>query len=224
VHASISDEGLRERKKRLTSETIIRVALDLFESQGFRATTLTQIAEAAQIVPSTLYAYFKSKEDILFSVHDAVRASITDRIVDRPANETAAEAIAAWIAEVQPAIIEGTSKTNQAIINSDPELRNSERLRLAFQEDEFAKAFATELRKRPDELEPRLMASVVMNVFLTIWQWWIPQQDDGHLDMRELTNLEITYITSLIRAAEDVLKSMPNPRLVLAGDHRRKTG
>lgn len=59
--------GLRERKKQQTRERIIDVALELCESQGFEATTVEQIADAADVSPRTVNRYFESKEDIVIA-------------------------------------------------------------------------------------------------------------------------------------------------------------
>lgn len=59
--------GLRERKKAKTREAIQHEALRLFRLQGYEATTVEQIAEAAEISPSTLFRYFGSKEDLVLT-------------------------------------------------------------------------------------------------------------------------------------------------------------
>lgn len=64
-------EGLRERKKRETSARIIKKGLQLFVKNGYEATTLDAIAEAAGISRRTFFYYFKSKEDILLTAHDS---------------------------------------------------------------------------------------------------------------------------------------------------------
>jgi AcrR family transcriptional regulator len=56
--------GLRERKKAKTRAAIQRHALRLFREQGYEATTVSQIAEAAEISPSTFFRYFPTKEDV----------------------------------------------------------------------------------------------------------------------------------------------------------------
>ena len=59
--------GLRERKKTQTRRAIRRAAFELFTVQGFAATTVEQIAEAAQVSPRTFYRYFSVKEAVLIS-------------------------------------------------------------------------------------------------------------------------------------------------------------
>ncbi|MEV4014561.1 TetR family transcriptional regulator [Nonomuraea angiospora] len=61
----MSDGGLRERKKARTREAILREAFRLFRERGYNATTVEQIAEAAEISPATFFRYFPTKEHLV---------------------------------------------------------------------------------------------------------------------------------------------------------------
>lgn len=59
--------GLRERKKARTRATIQHHAVRLFREQGYDATTVEQVAAAAEVAPSTVFRYFPTKEDLVVS-------------------------------------------------------------------------------------------------------------------------------------------------------------
>jgi len=64
------DASRRERKKQLTRQRIVSVAVRLFEERGYEKTSVAQIAEAADIDPKTFFNYFPSKDEVLFSELD----------------------------------------------------------------------------------------------------------------------------------------------------------
>jgi AcrR family transcriptional regulator len=59
--------GLRDRKKIQTRRAIRNEAMRLIEENGYANTTVEQIAEAAEVSPSTFFRYFPSKEMVLMA-------------------------------------------------------------------------------------------------------------------------------------------------------------
>ncbi|MEU8896976.1 TetR/AcrR family transcriptional regulator [Nocardia sp. NPDC048505] len=76
--------GLRERKKQQTRARIIEVALDLCDEHGFEATTVEQIADAADVSPRTVNRYFEIKEDIILGPVEDFGEAVAGRLRAQP--------------------------------------------------------------------------------------------------------------------------------------------
>ena len=74
--------GLRERKKARTRAAIREHALRLFREQGYQATTVEQIAAAAEVSPSTFFRYFPTKEDVV--LRDDMDTRMVEAFVRQP--------------------------------------------------------------------------------------------------------------------------------------------
>ena len=82
-HSSkIGEEGLRERKRRETLKRITDAGMSLFLNKGYEATTLDDIAAAADISRRTFFYYFKSKDDILISMQSGMGETIANELND----------------------------------------------------------------------------------------------------------------------------------------------
>jgi AcrR family transcriptional regulator len=55
-----------------TRQRILDVALDLFVEQGYEETSLRQIAERVGVTKAALYYHFRSKDEILMTLHEPV--------------------------------------------------------------------------------------------------------------------------------------------------------
>ncbi|MHB9853281.1 TetR/AcrR family transcriptional regulator [Streptomyces sp. Tue6028] len=77
--------GLRERKKMKTRTAIRDATYRLIQQQGYDATTVEQIAEAAEVSPSTVFRYFPTKEDIVLT--DEYDPMLEEELRARPADE-----------------------------------------------------------------------------------------------------------------------------------------
>lgn len=76
---------LRERKRLRTRRALVEAATDLFERRGYDATTIADIAEAADLSKRAFFGHFATKEDLLFPEGEArVRAAVEAIAARRP--------------------------------------------------------------------------------------------------------------------------------------------
>ncbi|MET0207993.1 MAG: TetR/AcrR family transcriptional regulator, partial [Burkholderiaceae bacterium] len=61
---------MAQHKKTEVREAILEGAFELFSTQGYAATTLSQIAKSAGVSSGNIYIYFESKLDILYAIYD----------------------------------------------------------------------------------------------------------------------------------------------------------
>ena len=65
-----------------TRQRLLRAALELFTTTGFRATTTPQIAERAGVAEGTIYRHFSSKEQLLNDVYRAAHRWATTIVAE----------------------------------------------------------------------------------------------------------------------------------------------
>ncbi len=85
--------GLRERKKRRTRSTLIDVAVDLCQSQGYDNTTVEQNAAAAEVSPRTFSRYFPTKESVIAAAADEIDEIVAEALATQPSDITEYEAL-----------------------------------------------------------------------------------------------------------------------------------
>jgi AcrR family transcriptional regulator len=97
-----ADTGLRGRKKARRRQDILRVAGTLFNEKGFDATTMADIAEAAEISPPTVFNYFGSKDNILSALlfEGAARERVQHLAKPRSSGRPFAEIIGELLCEI----------------------------------------------------------------------------------------------------------------------------
>jgi AcrR family transcriptional regulator len=79
--------GRRERKKLETREALQEAARRLFAEQGYDATTVKEIADAADVAERTFFRYFASKEDLLLPDLVSLFQAFERAAAARPAGE-----------------------------------------------------------------------------------------------------------------------------------------
>ncbi len=158
--------GLRERKKQTTRANIERAALELFAKQGYDETTLAEIADAAEIAPRTIFAYFESKEDILFCDEPMFHQRLEQALIQRPPRATTVDALRDFLSS--PDASDAQARLRRRIIAASERLRASERARSAPVERIIAQSIARDLNASREDIRPLLAAASVTVGFAAV--------------------------------------------------------
>jgi AcrR family transcriptional regulator len=156
--------GLRERKKRETRDALTRAALELFVERGYAETTLAEIAEAAGVSTRTIFAYFPSKEDILFCTTQEMRDALASALADRPPGTDALTALREFILASAHEKTELDHKLGE-LIAADATLSSHKRARIAEVQEDLAAAIADDLGVGADDFRPQVAAASLTAAF-----------------------------------------------------------
>ena len=156
--------GLRERKKRETRDALARVALELFVERGYDETTLAEIADAAGVSTRTIFAYYPSKEDILFANVQTMSDALAQALAERPAGTDALAGLREFILSSEHQKTELDCKLGD-MIAADPTLASHKRARIAQLQEVLAAAIADDLGVGPDDLRPQVAAASLTAAF-----------------------------------------------------------
>jgi AcrR family transcriptional regulator len=157
-------EGLRERKKQRTREQIIEAAMGLFAERGYHATTIADIATAADVAPRTFFSYFPSKEAVVFYNVERDLDALASTLRDRPAGESTFDALRRWIdAMYDQWMAEGDEALlRKRLCREDEGLANFEGGVMARINELVLESIAHDLGEPRDALRPRLVAAAAM--------------------------------------------------------------
>ncbi|MEU4240189.1 TetR family transcriptional regulator [Actinoplanes sp. NPDC026619] len=161
--------GLRERKKAKTRLAIREHAMRLFEEQGYASTTVDQIAEAAEVSPSTFFRYFPTKEDVILT--DDYDPLIVEAIKAQPPGTLPVPALLAAMKSVflnMSAEEWASEGRRQRIFQDVPELRARAMSQTVLALDLLAAALAERDGRSGDELTYRVIAGALVGVVLAI--------------------------------------------------------
>jgi AcrR family transcriptional regulator len=79
--------GRREAHKQATRAALRAAAMRLFAEQGYDATTVADIARAANVTQRTFYRYFDGKEDLIAGEYGSWLTLVAGAIRARPSDE-----------------------------------------------------------------------------------------------------------------------------------------
>jgi AcrR family transcriptional regulator len=86
-------EGLRERKRRLTRQLISDVATTMFAIRGFDDVTVSEVADRVGVSEKTIYNYFSTKEALVLDMADESLDRLTRTLRERRPGESLTAAV-----------------------------------------------------------------------------------------------------------------------------------
>ena len=178
--------GRRERKKAATRKAISDVATVMFLERGFDNVSIREVADAADVSPTTVFAHFPQKEALVFDEDDEQREQLVAAVRNRPADTTINRAIHDFYeSEVRVNISEHgdeISRRFMRFLNETPALRDYAARMWLRHEDALSDVIAAELGLAEPTAEIRVYARFVLQM-----QLLVTESDD------QLTTLEAGF-------------------------------
>jgi AcrR family transcriptional regulator len=161
--------GLRERKKAKTRAAIRQHAMRLFRERGYSATTVEQIAAAAEVSPATFFRYFPTKEDVV--LQDDMDLVTLEALEAQPADlgpiaamRSATTALVAQMSTADLARLRDTVELTMSV----PEIRERAVDELTRTIDVVAAALAKRAGRDPDDFAARNVAGAMIGVIMAV--------------------------------------------------------
>jgi AcrR family transcriptional regulator len=160
--------SLRERKKARTRASLREHALRLFREQGYQATTVEQIAAAAEVSPSTFFRYFPTKEDVV--LQDDMDTRMMEALARQPAGLTPIAAVRAAVRESWASFTEAEwelIRQGATLSMQVPEIRSRMMNEVARSSNVITDALAERTGRPRDDLGLRVLAGAIIGVMMT---------------------------------------------------------
>ena len=166
--------GRRERKKQQTRQLIADSARQLFVEHGFERVSVAEVARRADVAEATVFNYFPSKEDLVFSGLERFEDELLEAIRDRAAGETILAAFARFILMPRGFLAAGDDESAQRLLEVSRMIASSPAL-LAREQQIFARCTASltgliaeETGVTDDDPRPGVAASALIGVHRTL--------------------------------------------------------
>lgn len=163
-----ADLGRRERKKAATRKAISDAATQLFVERGFDEVSIREVADAADVSPTTVFAHFPQKEALVFDEDDAQRDMLVAAVRDRPEGMSVSDALRdLYRRELIGLAFDPTGAHRRQfmqLITDTPALRDYASRMWLRHEDALAAAIAETTGQSEPDAETRVYARMVLQL------------------------------------------------------------
>jgi AcrR family transcriptional regulator len=143
---------LRERTRRAVQAELVEVAQELFVAQGYEATTVDAIANAAGMSKRSFFRYFGSKEELVLGKYDLMGDQMIAALQDRPDSESVWDSLRRMFDQV--AEYTGDASHAPTMTEMDRVLTSAPTLRAAYlgRVDQIQERIAEIVRERAERV------------------------------------------------------------------------
>ncbi len=182
--------------------------MGLFAERGYHATTIADIAAAADVAPRTFFSYFPSKEAVVFHNVDRDMDGLAAALRDRPPGETAFDGLRRWIDAM---FEEWMAEEDQALLRKrlcreDEGLANFENGTMARIHELLLEAIGEDLDEPPDALRPRLVAAAAMAALTSLEGSFDDKAEQGGRVAKDDALAVLDEAMAFLRAGLDALQ------------------
>jgi AcrR family transcriptional regulator len=173
--AAAPTDGLRARKRQQTRERLTKVAMELFLARGFEATTLDDIAAAADISRRSFFHYFASKEDVVLAWQDGSTEALVATIAARPADEPMLTAAENALLSMAERLESSDAMAMARLKHGTPALRARDHIKYEKMERAIATALGNRTSDPSEQLRARLVAMIMTGAMRIGGEIWMAQ-------------------------------------------------
>jgi mycofactocin system transcriptional regulator len=175
----------RTGRPRVTSRRVLeKIALELFDEQGYDATTVEQITERAGVSRRTFFRYFDTKAAVVWSEFDHEVATIRDLLQHAPAEQPIVDTIRAAVLAANHYGVDDVAalRARMHVISTVPALGASASIHY----DAWAGALADFVGRRlgldSGDLIPQAMGFSALGVCRAAFDQWVKRRDSDLID------------------------------------------
>jgi AcrR family transcriptional regulator len=161
-----------------SQDRLKQAAMELFEEQGFQATTAVEIASRARVTTRTFFRYFSDKEAILFAHAEQLRAALVGEVLRAADVAAPLQAVVRALAGFDWHSLGSreTQRRRDEMIASNPDLLERDLIK----QQQMADGFSDALQQRGVESHvAELAARVGISVFRMSYRQWLAADDDS---------------------------------------------
>lgn len=171
--------GLRARKRAKTLARIQIEAMRLFVERGFETTTLDDIADAAEVSRRSLFHYFGSKEEIVFSTREDFPKLLADYVSRRPPNEPLLNMVENALIDMATRLESPQMRKISRMIRDTPALNAGEQGKYEEVELALAKALADRKNLPATDTDCQVTAAISIGILKMAVKAWVSGKESS---------------------------------------------